>query len=450
MKSVLLAVVLLIVSGSAFAGWKVNHAVYPTPAGACYSTKVAACDAVVLSGAATHTSDFADGASCRVHFDNGSSQVVSYSACDESCPAGQERNTSTGQCEAPLNCPPGYKPNASNTQCVCPLRDPATGQCRQDCSGMQGASEQIHHAFTGQTGINQYHNGCHTQCIVSPNSYSINGINALYLCTYSGQTAAEQQGVEEGSEETPQGPPTPPGEEAPDQNDPESCPSGTKPGYVNGELYCAPYEPEAAPEEPNPTENDPTGLGPKFDDLGNRIDQVKQQIATSGNEQSVAITGALKGIEAAIKAQGPNVGGGGGDGDGEGPGDGAGTCDPEAADYALCIGMTEEIADGQAEQLKTDADAAADVIVEDFELAANQYIDDLVETPPESPDQLKSFVSAVLPQPTGCTQMTLNFPGGHNLALPCERFDFLKQLFGWALALMTTIYIFKLATEPTV
>src|SRR5690606_18106457 len=110
---------------------------------------------------------------------------------------------------------------------------------------------------------------------------------------------------------------TPPGEEGEEPAAPEGaqpmpeggCPSGTDYGTFNGQEYCAPTTPQHEESPPtNPTETDPTGLGPKVDAVKDAVDKN---------------TDAVKGVRDAINEQGSiladkiskisKAGGGGGD-----------------------------------------------------------------------------------------------------------------------------------------
>jgi len=165
--------------------------------------------------------------------------------------------------------------------------------------------------------------------------------------------------------------------------------------------------------------------------------------STSSTTKSGTGTGNVSGSE----GTGEGAGHTNGTGTGTGTGTGAGDCDPTAANYMQCVGLTEEIADTKAGELKTEGDTAMETQLSDYEQAVTDARDQqLQNTEQDGPESLTSYFQSVIPQPTGCSSMTLNFPG-HQLTLPCERFDFLKELFGWMLGCMTIIYIFRLATN---
>lgn len=295
----------LIVSASVNAGWRINHATYPTPVGACYTDKASACGGVVLSGSATYTADFADGAGCRVHFESGSSQLVNYIECDLACPAGQERNE-VGQCAVPLNCPEGVaivggvcdlvedEPNScvegyakltigGSVSCVPNPQDPDScgSQGRVFINGKEACAEEKNacNAAGGTFGIV----GTKATCL--PSDYS----NNLPTCS---------------------------------QGSAEFVDNGT------GSYAFACATSVNTPEQQNPpatiAENDPTGLGGKLDGIRGALDQ-----------QTAKLTQAIAGINGGVED---------GEGEGEeGEGDEEGDCDPESNEYMACVAQVGEM-----------------------------------------------------------------------------------------------------------
>lgn len=142
--------------------------------------------------------------------------------------------------------------------------------------------------------------------------------------------------------------------------------------------------------------------------------------------------------------------GSGGSSAGSGSSDGTGECDPNSKDYAKCIGQLNDVDEGLSDQIIGDATGEAedkmneayDSLTEDIENFSgidNEFAN--------SPNQLMSALQGFLPSPGACPNIPLTFMG-QTASLDCNLFNDFKLAFGWFLSILTTVYIWSLATKP--
>lgn len=250
-----------------------------------------------------------------------------------------------GQCipPPPPECPPGHSWDGESCQpdpcpypnqvrnpetgvCNCKILNPHTLDCAASCSEVAGGGfGRTNEALVGHRSSQ----GCEVQCALQ-----IGGDGLPVWCVFTGREAREGSVADEESvgEEAPEG-----AEPAPEDEDgqPLPCPKGQVQGYVNGQRVCAPGGGRDPDPEVNPTEEDPTGLGAKFDALKKAVEDTKQNVAETGTaiNRQTALLGAKLDEIASKVGQGGGGGGGGGGGD-DGP---PGECDPEAKDYWDCL-----------------------------------------------------------------------------------------------------------------
>ena len=182
---------------------------------------------------------------------------------------------------------------------------------------------------------------------------------------------------------------------------------------------------------------------------------------------------------------GSDDGDGNSDGDGgDGDSDGEGDCDPDTEDCSDGSASGGESCD-QAPQCDADADPVGCSILQQNWLArcgmssedinsltkgvgdaGDKALDEAVETLTEDleqfanegvgfadqPDELEGPLSGLLPEPKGCTPVTLDVPGpmgtNYSAQLDCEHFNTFKQYFGYFLAVMTGVYVWSIAMRP--
>ena len=127
--------------------------------------------------------------------------------------------------------------------------------------------------------------------------------------------------------------------------------------------------------------------------------------------------------------------------------EGAGECDPTSADYAECIGQVENLETDPAGQLKSDADATATGLLDQFETDYTSFINGDASLGSD-PGFLQSAIETILPGSSSCSVTSVNF-GVYTLTIDCAHINEFKSIFGWFLYLTTAIYIFYIAISPT-
>lgn len=132
--------------------------------------------------------------------------------------------------------------------------------------------------------------------------------------------------------------------------------------------------------------------------------------------------------------------------DGEGTeGDGSGTCDPTKANYLECVGMLDEVGDGDAQTMLDGIAQAGDTaITEQADAFSNALAEgnDVAE-----PSALRNLVDAVLPSSVSCSDLSMSFKG-HTMNISCTKMAPLRQWLGWFFAVLTIITIYYIALRP--
>lgn len=352
--------------------------------------------------------------------------------CVMPCDEGQTRGPD-GVCSTPPPpCPENEERNEQG-QCQCIKMHPQTLDCVSSCSSLAGGTfSSTNEASVG----NRSQQGCAVVC-----SLNIGSGPWAVSCTYIGTNAGGSQPsvpLEGSSGQPPDG--STPAPQDP-SGEPEPCPPGTVGGFFNGQRMCAPGGGPAPMPPTDPTPTDPTGLGPKVDQLRNSIEATRsaaEQTGSAINRQTVVLGRQLEEIASKI---GEGNGGGGNGG-------GAGDCDPTADNYFECTGLLEEVGDDASSNLLESADAAALSSLDAAAEVVTDGIDGIVgNSPIDEPTGIGSALTSILPSSSSCQPLQFDFPG-RPLTLPCDHFEEFKEIFGWFLWLSTAIYIFQLATKP--
>lgn len=128
---------------------------------------------------------------------------------------------------------------------------------------------------------------------------------------------------------------------------------------------------------------------------------------------------------------------------------GAGECDPESKDYAQCIGQIVEVSDNADQDIISGLNAAAESALNDFE---SDYIDELTGSSnvlDVATGLITDPITSLLPQSSTCDSSALSIAFSHiTISLSCARLNQFKNLFGWALNLITAWTLFAIALSP--
>lgn len=436
---------LAVFSAGSYAGFKINStSTFPVNASACFLTQVDACNAGCASRTSgnppyTHTGLYNGQCQCR-----SSTNVLvagpTTASCNEACPAGQVRNPQTGLCETPAAEPCDWPKTGTKPNCSCP---PAGTNL--------GTPISYNPAGSGDTPVycdkinvgGCFFESCSRNnkdvpikdgkpCVAKPD-----GTTECYTDPVSsGDSVPDDCGNNCGNPATPV--------TEPKQTEPPTTSESTETNPTTGETKqtSSTTETKVNPDgstTKTTTETTVSNSGGQTTTTTKTTTTNRGSNGTTTTTTRTDVTDGNGNTTTTYEGTSTDPGGEAAEGKGEGE------CDPTKANYMDCVGLTEEIGDGDAQEIIDGVKDGGDEGLNDWK----ESVDDLIDSKRtvDEPSALENLVNSFIPDNGSCSDLTMSFKG-HTMRIDCSDFQPLKAWLGWLLAILTVLGIFYVALRP--
>jgi len=124
-----------------------------------------------------------------------------------------------------------------------------------------------------------------------------------------------------------------------------------------------------------------------------------------------------------------------------------GQCDPTAKNYQECVGLLTSATDTKSDELKNALKTEGDTVLTTAYDSVKTSVQGTSNGLSVTTSGINGLINTFIFQPVTCQPMTITI-GPITKAITCERFNFLKTAFAWALYAFTCFYLYSLFFKP--